>query len=183
MIAACESLVFEEVHEAVLHLLPQAPARVLDIGTGSGRDAAAFAALGHTVVAIEPVRELRTWAASAHRSANIDWVDDLLPELKLLESSQGKFDLILIHAVWMHLNEAERAIAMRRVADLVASGGTIILSLRHGPIPQGKHMHEVSAEETIGLANQCGLKTILHLKNQPSAFPRKDVTWSRLAFT
>ena len=37
-------------------LLSEAPGTVLDIGAGSGRDAAWFAAQGHDVVAIEPSR-------------------------------------------------------------------------------------------------------------------------------
>jgi hypothetical protein len=31
----------------------------------------------------------------------------------------------------------------------VRNGGIVIMSLRHGPIPTGRRMFEVSAEETI----------------------------------
>ncbi|MDH6550225.1 ubiquinone/menaquinone biosynthesis C-methylase UbiE [Streptomyces sp. SAI-041] len=34
-----ESVSFEDVHGALLDLLPPAPARVLDVGAGTGRDA------------------------------------------------------------------------------------------------------------------------------------------------
>ena len=37
-----------DVHAAVLHLIPTAPSRILDIGAGTGRDAAWFASLGRT---------------------------------------------------------------------------------------------------------------------------------------
>ncbi len=50
---------FRDHHQAVLHLIPTAPSRVLDVGAGMGRDTAALAALGHSVVAVEPVDELR----------------------------------------------------------------------------------------------------------------------------
>ena len=40
-------------------LIPATPSRVLDVGAGTGRDAAALAALGHSVVAVEPTPELR----------------------------------------------------------------------------------------------------------------------------
>lgn len=44
-----ESVTFTQVHQDTLHLLPAVPSRILDIGAGTGRDAAALAALGHQV--------------------------------------------------------------------------------------------------------------------------------------
>ncbi|MFE2409972.1 SAM-dependent methyltransferase, partial [Kitasatospora sp. NPDC059408] len=43
-----ESVTFAEVHREMLHLFPAPPAAVLDVGAGTGRDAAALAALGHS---------------------------------------------------------------------------------------------------------------------------------------
>ena len=54
-----ERVTFGDVHRDVLSLLPIRPIRVLDIGAGTGRDAAALAARGHTSAAVEPTRELR----------------------------------------------------------------------------------------------------------------------------
>ncbi|GAA2334784.1 hypothetical protein GCM10010376_64170 [Streptomyces violaceusniger] len=47
-----EGVAFEVVHEEFLPWLPPVPGRVVDIGAGSGRDAAALAARGHQVVAV-----------------------------------------------------------------------------------------------------------------------------------
>jgi protein-L-isoaspartate O-methyltransferase len=58
-----ESIRFADVHRQMLHLIPTSPSRILDIGAGTGRDAAGFAAMGHTVVAVEPTAEFRTAAA------------------------------------------------------------------------------------------------------------------------
>ena len=63
-----ESISFAEVHRSVLHLIPTAPCWVLDIGSGTGRDAAALAAMGHRVVAVEPTDEMRMRAAALHPS-------------------------------------------------------------------------------------------------------------------
>ena len=41
-----EGISFAETHGSILHLIPPAPCHVLDIGAGTGRDAAGFAALG-----------------------------------------------------------------------------------------------------------------------------------------
>jgi len=46
---------FEDHHRPVLHLIPDTPSRILDVGAGMGRDAAALASMGHAVLAVEPV--------------------------------------------------------------------------------------------------------------------------------
>ena len=68
-----ESYSFDDVHSDVLHLLPGIPGVVLDIGSGTGRDAAHFAKIGHRVVAVEPTDELRVPASRLHPSPSIDW--------------------------------------------------------------------------------------------------------------
>ena len=40
----------------------------------------------------------------------------------------------------------------------------MILSLRHGPVPEGRRMFDVSAEETIQLAAAQQFRLILHLE-------------------
>ena len=178
-----ESIPFADLHEQVFHLIPTVPARVLDIGAGTGRDAAAFGAMGHRVVAVEPTAELRARAAALHPSPRIEWLDDSLPNLTLLTSRGGSFDVVMLTAVWMHLDKQQRQRAMPRVASLVRKGGVMILSLRHGPVPPGRRMFDVSAEETIQLATAEGLSLALALENQPGFFQRPGVSWTRLAFS
>ena len=79
-----ESLSFGTVHATVRHLFPAHPSRVLDIGSGTGRDAAGFAELGHRVLAVEPTAEFRLCAAALYPSPKIEWLDDCLPELALV---------------------------------------------------------------------------------------------------
>ncbi|MBZ4322882.1 class I SAM-dependent methyltransferase, partial [Streptomyces sp. SCA2-4] len=127
-----ESVDFAEVHREVLHLFPERPCTVLDIGAGSGRDAAALAARGHRVVAVEPTAAFRAAGRRLHADRDIEWVDDVLPGLRALRGR--RFDLVLLTAVWMHLDEEERRAAMATVCGLVAPGGRVVLSLRHGPV-------------------------------------------------
>ena len=173
-----ESVGFEDVHGDVLHLLPPPPARALDIGAGTGRDAAALARLGYEATAVEPTAEFRAIGRSLHADAGIDWIDDALPDLPAV---QGRFGLVLLSAVWMHLTVAERATAMARASGLLDPGGVMVLSLRHGPIPEGRALFEVTAAETVALAEAHGLST-LHNAERPGQFGQPGVWWSRLAF-
>lgn len=177
-----ETVSFAKLHATVLHLVPPAPCSVLDIGSGTGRDAAHFAAMGHRVLAVEPVAELRMKAVELHPSQRIEWLDDSLPELAKLGARKQHFDLIMLTAVWMNLDCAQRRQAMPKVAGLLQPRGVVILSLRHGPVPPGRSMFSVSADETIELAANAELRLKLRLDDQPSHFGQSDVTWTRLAF-
>src|ERR1700724_698229 len=98
-----EGIPAADAHRAVRHLIPTAPSRVLDIGSGTGRDAAWFASMGHRVVAVEPTGALRTRARALHPASGIEWLDDSLPELALLRARNERFDVVMLTAVWMHL--------------------------------------------------------------------------------
>ncbi len=174
-----ESLTFEDAHEAFLPFLPPGPATVADIGAGTGRDAAALAARGYAVTAVEPVRELRQVAQRLHPDPSISWRADSLPALSSLA---GPFDVILLSAVWMHLDEAERATAVARLHLLLAPAGRLLISLRHGPPPPNRRMFDVSDEETITLAERRGLRLLHHTSEGTDHLGRADVHWSSLAF-
>ncbi|MBL1099309.1 class I SAM-dependent methyltransferase [Streptomyces sp. 205] len=174
-----ESVTFAEVHREVLHLFPAHPSSVLDIGAGSGRDAAALAARGHRVVAAEPTAELRALGRRIHADKEIEWIDDALPELPALSVCARRFDLILLTAVWMHLDPPQRAAGMAALVRLLGAGGRVILSLRHGPVPAGRRMFPVSAQETIALAEEHGLK-VLHLAHREDPHTREGVSWTTL---
>jgi SAM-dependent methyltransferase len=178
-----ESIAFADVHRQIMHLLPSAPARVLDIGAGTGRDAAGFAAMGYSVTAVEPTDELRRIAIALHPSTRIEWLDDSLPDLALLHERGDTFDVVMLTAVWMHLDEEQRRRAMPRVARLVRHGGVMVLSLRYGPVPPGRRMFAVTADETIRIARKEGLAAIRRYDHQDGLLGRPGVSWTRLAFS
>lgn len=178
--AQYESITFEDVHRDVLHLFPAEPSHVLDIGAGSGRDAAALALRGHRVVAVEPTQELRAEGQRLHPLPTLQWLDDQLPELLVVRNLKQRFDVILLTAVWMHLDAAERKTAMCAIASLLRVGGIVVMSLRHGPIPDGRRMFDVSADETVALGEQAGLG-IHHCSEREDMLGRADVSWSFVA--
>jgi SAM-dependent methyltransferase len=179
-----EKISFADNHRPVVHLIPNVPSSILDIGSGTGVDAASFAAMGHRVVAVEPTDELRLPGMALHPSSRIEWLNDSLPDLAVLMARDETFDLVMLTAVWMHLDERQRRHAMPNVASLIRQGGTMIMSLRHGPVPPGRRMFEVSAEETIQLAQAQGLHPVLNLRTESIQKVNRlaGVTWTRLAF-
>ncbi|MEE1769401.1 class I SAM-dependent methyltransferase [Streptomyces sp. JV185] len=178
LVVQYEGVTFGEVHRDVLEFVPVEPGRMLDVGAGTGRDAAALAARGHHVVAVEPTSELREHARRLHADSGIDWVDDALPDLTL-SGHPGRFDAVFVTAVWMHLDAEERRRAMARIAELLVPGGRFFVNVRHGPVPEGRHMFDVSAAETAELGSAHGLHTV-HRAERPDLHGRDTVRWSCL---
>ncbi len=179
LIEEFERLSFEAVHAPVLDLLPGPAGCVLDVGAGSGRDAAWFAAKGHRVVAVEPSGQLRSAARERHRSPNIQWTEDTLPALDRVWRANLTFDLIWMSAVWVHLPPPARAQAFRKLASLLSPGGSMMVTLRHGPIPPGRPMAPATATEIEALARRHGLQTI-RSEHRSDVRGRTEVSWDVL---
>ncbi len=158
-VAAYDALSPEVIYDHVIDLLPKTPSKVLDSGAGTGRDAAWFADKGHQVLAIEPVGELREAGEALHQSNSILWLNDRLPHLASVQVG-NKFDLITLCAVWQHLPNDDRALAIPRLAALMAPGGHVVMSLRHGPGGKGRTVFPVSVDATIEATVRCGFRLV-----------------------
>lgn len=182
LLARYEEIDFEVIHADVSNFLPTEPSSIADIGSGSGRDAAWFAANGHTVIAVEPTIELRTGAAILHPAPAITWLDDKLPDLERLSALALTFDVVMINAVWMHLNPQQRRDGMQSVASLMHCGSRVFIRLRHGQVPTGRVMFDVSGTETSELGRSFGLET-LYCATRKSVRPeyqRLGIHWTSL---
>ncbi|MBY0283193.1 MAG: class I SAM-dependent methyltransferase [Sphingomonas sp.] len=182
-IAAYDGLPPERIYEHVIDLFPNRNAKVADIGAGTGRDAAWFAYRGYDVLAVEPVRELRESGQALHAAPNIKWLDDRLPHLGAVPA-HGTFDLVTLCAVWQHLTDEGRAIAMPRLATMIAPSGMLIMSLRHGPGATGRRVFPVSSGTTIETARACGLRLIRRqdANSVQAGNQAMGVSWTWLAF-
>ncbi|MEJ6403114.1 class I SAM-dependent methyltransferase [Yoonia sp. 2307UL14-13] len=99
---------------AYLDALPKrTQLRILDMGAGSGRDAAWLAQLGQDVTAVEPSGAMRRLAQHLHPATKIRWLPDELP--KLAQVGSGIFDLIVLTAVWMHVRPEDQVAALQRL--------------------------------------------------------------------
>lgn len=169
--------------EPVLHLLPPAPRSVLDVGAGTGRDAAWFARHGARVLAVEPVGPFRRAGRSMHPSDRIIWVDDTLPSLDRVPAGASGFDVILLNGVWHHLAPSARGAAIVSLRERLALSGLLVVSLRHGPAPSQRPGFDVSADHTAAAFDQLGL-SLAHREARGSiqaANQALGVTWTWLA--
>ncbi|WP_431858707.1 class I SAM-dependent methyltransferase [Azospirillum sp.] len=171
-----ETVGFDEVHADILDLLPPEGATILDVGAGSGRDAAWLAAKGHDVVAVEPSAGMRAEAVRRHETGRIRWVDDRLPGLEYVHRLGVAFDFILLSAVWMHVAPADRQRAFRKLVTLLKPGGRMVMSLRHGTPDPERAMHPVSRAEIERLAAEHGAMVTRAIRT-PDSLGRADVSW------
>jgi SAM-dependent methyltransferase len=172
----------EDLHAWLLGLLPSAPAAILDVGAGSGRDAAWLAAKGYDVVAVEPSAGMRTVASRLRPEMPVRWISDSLPALSAITKSGMSFDLILLSAVWMHVAPGDRARAFRKVINLLNPGGLIAITLRHGPDGSDaeRAIHPVSLAELETLVRNHGafVERSIEAKDE---LGRSDVRWTQVA--
>ena len=153
--ARYESIAAANVNEWLRNILPPPPAAILDVGAGSGRDAAWLLSRGYEVLAVDPSVEMRREALGLHPELVDRYQLDSLPALKRTLRSGIAFDFILLNASWMHVAPSDRQRAFRKLVTLLKPGGVIAFTLRD-PVDAERGMHEVSTAELERLARQHG---------------------------
>jgi SAM-dependent methyltransferase len=183
LIARYESFDPQSLYAPVLDLFPTLPARILDVGAGTGRDAAWLARKGHIVVAVEPVAALREAGNGLHGSTDILWLDEALPELTRTRE-KAPFGLITLNGVWQHLDDAARSIALDVLGGLTADGGLLIFSLRHGPSPAGRRAFPIDPDRMIEAAARSHLSLQRRSETHSIQIGNRamGVHWTWLAF-
>jgi len=148
----------------LVDLLPKPPAVIMDVGAGSGRDAAWLASLNYDVLAVEPSPSLRSEALRLHPADGIRWLDERLPDMAGVIRTGLSADAILPSAVWMHVRPADRPRAFRKLVCLLRPGGLLAMSLREGLAEPNRGMHPVSLSEIERLAADHGLAVVRVLR-------------------
>ncbi|KEO54660.1 class I SAM-dependent methyltransferase [Thioclava pacifica] len=171
-----EAIFFEDAYPFLVALFSGDPLEVLDIGSGTGRDAGWIAERGHKVVAVEPSFAMRKIASSLHKSDLITWVDARLPTLQNQVLRPDSFDVILANAVWMHVRPEDRPAAMVRMFELLHEDGRAFVSLRLGPQDEKRGMYAVFSEEFEETATRAGF-SVIHHGDFPDLLGRSEVMW------
>ena len=174
--ARYEAVDAQRVNGWLLDLLPNGKACILDVGSGSGRDAAWLAALGHDVVAIEPDAALRRENEQHHPGGTYRLLADSLPTLAATCRTGLSFDFILLNAVWMFVAPGQRERAFRKLVTLLKPGGAIALTLRQGPVDVDRGMYAVSVDEIEHLARRHGAY-VDRTANAPDFLGRRQIRW------
>jgi SAM-dependent methyltransferase len=173
-----ESVAFENAYPFLANVFTDAssPLEVLDIGAGTGRDAAWISSKGHNVLAVEPSSSMLTIAKNLHPSKRISWLKSELPGLDLVDVSFDNFDVILLNAVWMHIVPQDRAASLKRIRQLLNPGGSIFVSLRLGPVDEGRGMFEVSGSQFALDAKAAGFNVVPR-GDYEDLLGRAEVSW------
>jgi SAM-dependent methyltransferase len=181
LIGRYESVSFETVHADLLQHLPIEPGAALDVGAGSGRDAAWLTAHGWSVVAVEPCAALRERGRHLHPDSGIEWVDDALPDLQRTCALARKFDLMLLSAVWMHVPPEAEQSALAVLAALAAPSALLSISVRMGGDQTRRGFYTTDLSHLKHLAGQAGF-AVVGEGSSGDRFARPDVAWASIVF-
>lgn len=157
-------------------------ARVLDIGCGSGRDAAILQSMGCDVYGVEPTQALREAAVAAHPSLSGRISDAGLPNLGV--PFGGEFDGVLCCAVLMHLPQHQLFDAAFAIRQVLKSNGRLLISL---PLSRGEALQDdrdthgrlfksYAPDEIALLFERLGFQEVGRWQNA-DAMARAGTTW------
>lgn len=175
-----EMLSLETAHPALLAIVDNnfqdTTRSVLDVGAGTGRDAAWFASRGYRVVAAEPSWAMQKIGKRLHPEPGIEWRTDRLPNLEHTVTTGEKFDLIILSAVWMHVSPEDRHSALEILSQLLKPKGFIYITLRIGPSEPERGIFPVSFEEVERLASELNLNAE-KIDEQNDLLGRYSIRW------
>jgi SAM-dependent methyltransferase len=130
-------------------------ARILDLGSGMGRVAAALQARGHRVVATEPDAALRAQSRATYPSLEV------LPHqaLALDPEEVGVFDLVVVVGnVMVYLGEDTERRVLERVRDLLGPAGRAVIGFHLTALKAGSRTYP--AEEFVADVTAAGLRVV-----------------------
>ena len=162
------------------------PARVLDVGCGSGRDLAMLADLGCAVVGVEPSAAMRAEAERLHPSLR---GRILVGHVGSLGDVGGSFDAVICAAVLMHLPAGHVEPALRSLRGVMVAGGRLLVSIstaRADLDPDrrdyaGRLFAPVSVAECVRAADAVGLRLVA-ARFVGDSLGRASVRWATLLF-
>ena len=161
--------------------------RVLDLGCGSGRDAARLMAKGYDTFGVEPSAGLRAAAIAHHPELTGKISEAMLPDIG--KPFGGDFDGVLCSAVLMHIPESQLFDAVLNIRALLKSHGRLLVSL---PLSRGDaHVNNRDADGRLFAPYVPGEITLLFERlgfqlvgrwDNGDALARAGTSWFTLLF-
>lgn len=131
-------LEFWRTQDVLRRLLPAAPARVLDVGGGSGVHAEWLARDGHQVVLVDPV------PLHVEQAARLAGVTARHGDARELADTDASYDVVLLLGPLYHLTErADRVKALAEAGRVVRPGGPVVAAT----INRYAQLHDLLREE------------------------------------
>jgi SAM-dependent methyltransferase len=155
-IATTRDVDMSDARERFLAAVPvraDGPARILDAGSGSGRDAAAFRVLGYDVKAFDasPAMVAATQAHAAVETRRMRFEDF---------TWEHSFEGIWACASLLHVVDADLAGVVDRLAAHLVPDGALYLSFKRGTgarVKHGRRFTDMTAESLAALLDRSGV--------------------------
>ncbi len=176
-----ESANVDNIHALLLKTFPS-KSYLLEIGCGSGRDAAFMHGNGYDVLAIDGSREMIAEAKRCHpelvgRLEVIKIPDELHFEL-------SSFDGVYCIATLMHLDKSEIDQTIEKVAMILKAGSKFLFSVSvqrddlddHGKDEKGRHFTTMTEFEWIKCCEKYGLQ-LEHSEITSDGLDRDGIVW------
>lgn len=157
---------------AFLEHLPRG-ARVLDVGSGSGRDACAFEALGHRVTALEPSTAL---AARLRERLRGEVIPATVESLEVVDA----FDGVWACASLLHVPAVATRDALTRLRRALVAGGVLYASYKRGDGERwesGRFFNDQTRASIEGLLTEVGFERARTWETRDARPDRADTVW------
>ncbi len=111
--------------------------KIVDIGSGSGRDMLVLNKKGYDAYGVEPSKEILKLVSGKHPELKDNLINDFLPDLK--NCPDNYFDGVLCTTVLMHLPAESLSDSVKNIKRIVKNKGRVIIS-----VPVNKKDHSKS---------------------------------------
>jgi len=171
-----------QMHQQMLKVYEDRFPNLLEIGCGSGRDAAFMVSSGYCVSAVDGSQAMIDEAVKIHPELN-----DRLSVVELpkdLSKLQGEYDGVYSIATLMHLSEIEVLPVMMKIVELLREGGLLFFSVcterddtnEYGYDEKGRYFNKMTKPQWMAMCKACNLECV-QVSESGDGLGRGGITW------
>lgn len=166
--------VSQNIEALLRHVQPPAPARILDLGCGPGRDLRTFTAMGHEAVGLDGCERF-VEMARADSGCEV-WLQDFLH----LDLPESHFDGIFANAVLFHIPSKVLPQTLQQLHQSLKPGGVLFSSNPRGDNQEGWNGDRYGSyydwETWRDMLQHAGFAELEHYY-RPPGLPRDQQPW------